>query len=118
MEQIRVLSSYNLGAKFCSNTFKNGVRILIQETIQFINIKLDKFCKEKDSEICAVKLRLLYGEICIITMYTAPAGEFQYCIHTLEKLLTVIYSNTIEIICGNININYLIDSTHKHYIHY
>jgi hypothetical protein len=44
-----ILSNYNLGAKFCRNVFKNGgVCIFIHESIQFTNINLDKFCKEKD----------------------------------------------------------------------
>jgi hypothetical protein len=109
------LANYNLGAKFCRNTLQNGgVCIFTHETIQFTNINLSKFCKEKDLEICAVKLRLLSCEICIITIYRSPTGDFQYFIHNLEKILSMIYSNTIEIIiCGDININYLIDFTHK-----
>jgi hypothetical protein len=53
-----VLANYSLGAKFCRNTFRNGgVYIFTHESIQFTNINLNKFCKEKDLEICAVKLR-------------------------------------------------------------
>jgi hypothetical protein len=108
-------SKRNLGANFCRNTFKNGgVCIFTHETIQFSNINLSKFCKEKDLEMCAVKLRLLSCEICIITIYISPTRDFQYFIDNLKKILSMVYSNTIEIIiCGNININYLIDSTHK-----
>jgi len=43
-----------------------------------------------------------------------PSGNFQYFIDNLEKILSMIYSNTIDIIiCGNNNINCLIDSTYK-----
>ena len=43
-----------------------------------------------------------------------PSGNFQYFIDNLEKILSMIYSNTIDIIiCGDINIKYLIDSTYK-----
>jgi exonuclease III len=65
-------------------------------------------------EVCAVKLHLLSREICIITIYRSPSGNFQYFIDNLEKILSMIYRNNTEIIiCGDININYLIDSTHK-----
>jgi hypothetical protein len=65
-------------------------------------------------EICAVKLHLLSCEICIVTIYRSPTGDFQYFIDNLKKILSMIYSNTMKIIiCGDININYLIDSTHK-----
>jgi len=43
-----------------------------------------------------------------------PSGNFQYFIDNLEKILRMIYSNTIDIIiCGDININCLTDSTYK-----
>jgi hypothetical protein len=65
-------------------------------------------------EIRAVKLCLLSCEICIVTIYRSPTRDFQYIIDNLKKILSMIYSNTIEIImCGDINIYYLIDSAHK-----
>jgi exonuclease III len=110
-----LLANYSLGAKFCRNTFRNrGVSIFTHESIQFTNTNLNKFCKEKDLEIWAVKLRPPSCEICIITIYRSPSGGFRYFIANLEKILKMIYSNSIEIIiCGDININDLIDSTHK-----
>jgi hypothetical protein len=58
-----VLTKYNLGAKFCKNLFKKGgVCIFIHESIQFTNINLGKFCKEKDLEVCAAKLHLSQNE--------------------------------------------------------
>jgi exonuclease III len=109
-----LLTNYNLGANFCRNVFKNGgVCIFIHESIQFTNINLEKFCKEKDLEVCAVKLHLSY-EICIITIYRSPSGDFQYFLHNLEEILSMVYNNTIEIIiCGDFNINYFNDSTYK-----
>jgi hypothetical protein len=63
------LTNYSLGTKFCRNTLKNGgVCIFTHESIQSTYINLNKFCKEKDFEICAVKLHLLSCEICIITI--------------------------------------------------
>jgi hypothetical protein len=58
-------------------------------------------------------LHLPSYEVCIITIYRSPSGNFQYFIDNLEKILSMICSNTIEIIlCGDINVNYPIDSTH------
>jgi len=48
-----------LGSKFCGHKFKNGgVCIFIHEDLEFITISLDKYCKEKDIEVCAVKLNI------------------------------------------------------------
>lgn len=109
------LMNYNLGAKVCRNSFKNGrVYIFIHESIQFINVSLIKFCKQKDLEIYAVKLHLSVYTICIVAIYRSPSGNFQYFLNNFETILNSIYSNSIEIIIyGDININYLNDSTHK-----
>jgi len=68
------LMNYKLGAKFCRNSFKNGrVRIFIHESIQFTNVRLIKICKEKDLEICAVKLHPPAYTTCIVTTYRFPS---------------------------------------------
>jgi hypothetical protein len=107
--------NYKLGAKFCRNSFKNGgVCIFTHESIQFTNVSLIKFCKEKYLEICAVEIHLTDYTIYIMAIYQAPSGNFLYFLNNLETILNMIYENSIEIIiCGEININYLNDSTHK-----
>jgi exonuclease III len=112
-----LLTRCNLGAKFCRNTFKNGgVCIFVHESIQLTKVTLAKYCKEKDLEVCALKLHLLSCEICIIAIYRSP-GNFQYFLHNLEEILNMTFGNTTEIIiCGDINISYLNDSTYKHHL--
>jgi len=56
------------------------------ESTQFTNTNLNRSCKEKDLEICAVKLHLLSCEICIITIYRSPSRNFQYFIDNLENI--------------------------------
>jgi hypothetical protein len=64
-----VLANYRLGSKFCRSTYKNGgACIFTHKSIQSSNISLNEFCKEKDLEICAIKLHLPSYEICIITI--------------------------------------------------
>jgi hypothetical protein len=68
-----VLTKYSLGAKFCRNILKKGeVHIFIYESIKFTNINLEKICKEKDLEVCVVKLYLLHYELCITAIYRSP----------------------------------------------
>ena len=111
-----VLPNYRFGSKFCRNSFKNGdVCIFTHESIQSTNMNLNGLCKKKKYlEICAVKLHLPSHEICVITTYRSPSGNYQYFIDELETILNMIYSNSVEIIiCGDININCLINSTSK-----
>ena len=63
---------------------KGGVCIFTHETIHCSEINLNKFCKEKDFEICAIELHLQFYKICIMTIYRSPSGDFQYFINTLE----------------------------------
>ena len=50
---------YKLGNKFCTHQYKNsGVYIFVHESIDFDSIPTHHICKEKDLEICAVKLNL------------------------------------------------------------
>jgi hypothetical protein len=51
-------------------------------------MNLNEFCKEKDLEICAAKLHLPSHEICVITIYRSPSGNYQYFIDELETILT------------------------------
>ena len=88
IETLRLLN-YNLIAKFCRNTFKKGgVCNFTHETIQCSSINLSKFCREKDLEIRAIELHLQFYKLCIMTIYRAPTGDFQYFICTLEKILS------------------------------
>jgi hypothetical protein len=73
---------------------------------------MEKCCKEKDLEVCAVRLHFPAHEICVIAIYRAPSGNFQYFIQNLDELLNMIFVHTADI-CGDINIIYLNDSSHK-----
>jgi exonuclease III len=51
---------------------------------------------------------------CIIAIYTAPSGNFDLFINKLDVILRKLYTTALEyIICGDININYLVDSDRK-----
>jgi hypothetical protein len=73
---------------------------------------MERYSKEKDIEICAVKLHILSCTIIIITVCRSPAGNIAYFLN-LEIALNQVYNNTVEIICGDFNINYLSDNQNK-----
>ena len=58
---------------------------------------MEKYCKEKDLEVCAVRLHLSAHEICVITIYRAP-GNFQHFLQNLDELLNMIFAHTKDII--------------------
>jgi exonuclease III len=93
---------------------KGGVCMFMHNSINYVNINLDSFCVDQIIEICAVKLQSVGHNICIVTVYRAPSGNFLQFLNNLERALNTIYTSSIEfIVCGDININYLKDSPKK-----
>jgi hypothetical protein len=75
---------------------------------------MDHICKEKDIEICAIKLNLYQTNIVIIVIYRSPSGNYGYFLRKLELFLESLYTLNIElIICGDINVDYLHNHNRK-----
>ena len=103
------IESCKLGAKYCRKTLeKGGVSIFVHKTLKFANISLDDYCKDQDMETCALKLESTFSNICILSLYRAPSGTFdQFSISMLHS------PKTEFILCGDINVNCLVDSNRK-----
>jgi hypothetical protein len=65
-------------------------------------------------EACTLKLDFLSTKICIITVYRSPNVNFQYFIKGLDNIIKKIYKPGVQlIICGDIDIIYLMESKEK-----
>jgi len=100
---------YNLGSKFCRHEFKNGAKcIIVQEDLDFSPISLDNYCKEKDIEVCAVRLKITPIQLKILAIYRSASGNFSNFLKKLDSILNTRHSIKVKfVICGDININYL-----------
>jgi hypothetical protein len=75
---------------------------------------MNRYSKEKDIEICAVKLHFSSHTVAIVSVFRSPAGRFSYFPNNFEIALNHIYDNSIDIIlCGDFNINYLTENHNK-----
>jgi hypothetical protein len=75
-------SQYTLGATLCRQTYRHeGLCIFAPKNIQFHTINLDQYNKEKDLEICALKLHILSNSFIIICIYRSQTGNFSYFLH-------------------------------------
>jgi len=55
-----------------------------------------------------------FDKLCILTIYRSPRGDFTNFLNQLDLILQKLYSNKYNIvICGDINVNYLIDNNQK-----
>jgi exonuclease III len=103
------IDHFKLGSRFCRHEFKNGgVCIFIHEDLEFSTISLDKYCKEKDIEVCAVKLNIIPIKLILLAIYRSPLCYFTNFLKNLDSILNTWYSNKTEfVLCGDVNINYL-----------
>jgi len=109
------IESCTIGAQFYRVYYeRGGVIIYIHNSLKFTNIDLSEYCKEKYIEISAVKLNINNLTMCIITIYRAPSGNFTYFLQNLDNVLQSLYTTSIHlIICGDLNINYLVENEQK-----
>jgi exonuclease III len=103
------IPSYELGAKYCRTTLKcKGVCIYIHKNIKFSNIILQRYCKEQDLEIAAVKLKFPKKSVIAFCVYRAPTGDLGYFLKQLDIILNSSHNPKTEfILCGDLNINYI-----------
>jgi hypothetical protein len=106
------LENYNTRAQFCRASNDTGeVVMYMHNSLKFTVPDLCKYGKEKDIEICGVKLNVSSSIVYVITIYKSLVGDFNYFLQNLDKVLQSLYAPVSRIIiCGDININYLIEN--------
>jgi hypothetical protein len=109
-----IIKNYNLRTYYCREQYEKGeVAIYIHKSIQCTKANIDTYCKDKATEICAIKFTYHESKISIITLYRSPNGNFDSFLCNLEGILQVLYDSTIDIICGDINVDYRVENERK-----
>jgi len=84
---------HKLGDKFCRHQYKNSVAsVFVYESTDFDSVSTHHICKEKDLEICAVKLNVPKIKIVIITIYRSPTGNYNYFLRKLDSFINSLYT--------------------------
>ena len=109
------IENYNLAAYYCRQLCeKGGVAIFVHNSLCFSNIGIVKHCEEQDIGICVLELSFGVLNICVLTLYRAPSGNFSCLLVKLDNILKLLYTPTLNIIMfGDININRLMESEKK-----
>ena len=108
------IEGYTTEAQFCRVSYEKGVITYVQNRLKFINTDLSEYCKEKDIEICVVKLIINSLNMCITTIYRAPTGNFNFFLQNLDNVLQFLYTPASHIIiCGELNNNYSVENEQK-----
>ena len=91
-----------------------GVCIYVQKSLNYVKLNLEKYCQNKNFEVCAIKSHFSTKGLCIIAINRAPSGNFELFLSKLDTILRTLHTATLEyIVCGDINIDYLINSDRK-----
>jgi hypothetical protein len=89
MQMQRVsLNEYNLVTEFCRQAFhKGGVWMFILKRYSFSVINIINYCKDKELEARALKLKFSAIKMCILPIYRSPSGNFRFFLNGLENIL-------------------------------
>ena len=69
---------------------------------------MKKFSNDQDIETCAIRILYNSNDICILTVYRAPTGNFTCFVKKLEAIICSLYPLNMQlIVCGDISVNYL-----------
>ena len=76
--------------------------------MHYTNINLDQYIREKELEVCALKLQVLSKSIVVICIYRSPSGDFIYFLNQLEFILNKLFKlSTNIVLCGDFNTSLL-----------
>ena len=76
-----------------------------------MSFNIDEYNVDKDTEACAIQLDSTFNKLCILDIYRFPRGDFTNFLERLDLILQKLYKNKYNIIiCGDVNVNYLIDN--------
>jgi len=113
--QLIHLTNYSLVANYCRKTFlKGGVSIFVYRNLKYSTINIHEYNIDKDIEACAIQLDSTFDKLCILTIYRSPRGDFTNFLKRLDLILQKLYNNKYNIvICGDVNVNYLVDNNRR-----
>ena len=90
---------------------RGGVCIFVHGNLNCTTVDLGKYCKDQDTEVCALKLESTSFNVCIMAVYRASTGNFNLFLNGINKTL---YKVDLKLfMCGDINVDYLTDNDKK-----
>jgi hypothetical protein len=91
--------------------YQNTTSIFVYRNLIYNTINIDEYDIDKGIEACAIQLDSPFNIICILAICRSPRGDFT---NSLNLILHKLYNNKCNIvICGDINVNYLIDNNRR-----
>jgi exonuclease III len=109
------IDNYQIGAHYSRNNYdEGGACIFVHNSLKFSAINLDSYCIDKDTEACAIRLNSIWKRVCMLTVYKSRNGNFTNFLTKMELILQNICKRKAKVIvCGDFNVNYMVNSCRK-----
>ena len=106
-------NNYYLASRPSRQSYSGGgVCMYINSYLKSSVIDLSQYCIEKVIEFCAFEMNIGNHLVILLCIYRSPSGNFGEFAIQLDLILKYLYESKLEfIICVDINVNYLIDSS-------
>jgi exonuclease III len=105
-------NNYYLASKYARQSHTGGgVCMYIKINLESTVIDLTQYCIEKVIEVCAAQIKVSNHFIILLCIYRS-SGNFGEFVEQLDLILKYLYKSEFEfVICGDFNVNFLIDSS-------
>lgn len=103
------LQGYVMAASYCRPSRQHGgVAIYIKSNLEFENIPyISKFSLEMQCELCAIRLKHMTKNICVVSVYRPPYGSLEIFSGIMTYVLDYCLTGPVSIFtCGDLNINF------------
>jgi exonuclease III len=109
------LENYSLGSSYSHILNQGGsVCFYIRTDIEYTTLVVSQNCIEKYIELWVAQINSKYCHIVIICIYRSPTGKYSQFLSFLDATLKHLHTpNTKFLICGDVNVDYLLDSHRK-----
>jgi hypothetical protein len=82
--------------------------------ITYTTLDLLSNCYKKNIGLCAVQISFPTFNITVLHVYRSPTCDFKQFLEKLDSTLKYLCTSKCEfLLCGDLNINYAVDSYHK-----
>ena len=116
-EELAILhaENYVLGSCYCRKLkHKGGVCIFVHNSMKFTSLHVADYCIDQDCEVCAIHLNSADDKLCILAVYWSPLGNFNTFLTNFDLILHKFFNlNYNFILCGDFNVDYLLESHKK-----
>jgi hypothetical protein len=110
--------NYYLASNFShQSSIGGGVCIHIKSDLECNIIDVTQYCIENVIEVCAAHMKVKNHSITLLRVYRSPCGSFDEFAEQLEILLKYLFKPKSKIIlCGDFNVNFLVNSSTAHHM--